>query len=122
MAVFWVVALCSLEQVYRRFSGAFGIHYPGALMMEAVSTSETSVNFHQTKCRNIPEDSHLHKNTRRQNQKSHARKTFLLVPAAGSKVHPSQNNLHDNLPCWNEGLTNKISIYCYIIDLEEYST
>jgi hypothetical protein len=28
-------------------------------MMEAVSTSETSVNFYQTTRRNIPEDSHL---------------------------------------------------------------
>jgi hypothetical protein len=31
-----------------------------ALMMEAVSTSETSVNFYQTKQRNIPEFRHLH--------------------------------------------------------------
>jgi hypothetical protein len=31
-----------------------------ALMMEAVSTSETPVNFYQTTLRNIPEDSHLH--------------------------------------------------------------
>jgi hypothetical protein len=30
------------------------------LMMLAVSTSETSVNFYQTTRRNIPEDSHLH--------------------------------------------------------------
>jgi hypothetical protein len=30
-----------------------------ALMMEAASTSETSVNFHQTTQRNNPEDSHL---------------------------------------------------------------
>jgi hypothetical protein len=30
------------------------------LMMEAVSTSETSVNFYQTTWRNIPEDSHLY--------------------------------------------------------------
>jgi hypothetical protein len=30
-----------------------------ALMMEAVSTSDTSVNFYQTTQRNIPEDSHL---------------------------------------------------------------
>jgi hypothetical protein len=29
-------------------------------MMEAASTSETSVNFYQTTRRNIPEDSHLH--------------------------------------------------------------
>jgi hypothetical protein len=31
-----------------------------ALMMEATSTSETSVNFYQTTRRNIAEDSHLH--------------------------------------------------------------
>jgi hypothetical protein len=31
-----------------------------ALMMEAASTSETSVNFYQTLRRNNPEDSHLH--------------------------------------------------------------
>jgi hypothetical protein len=30
-----------------------------ALMMEAASTSETSVNFYQTTRRNNPEDSHL---------------------------------------------------------------
>jgi hypothetical protein len=36
MAVFWVVAPCSL-------------------MMEAASTSETSVNFYQTTRRSIPE-------------------------------------------------------------------
>jgi hypothetical protein len=30
-----------------------------ALMMEAASTSETSVNFYQTTRRNIPGDSHL---------------------------------------------------------------
>jgi hypothetical protein len=31
-----------------------------ALMMEAASTTEMSVNFYQTTRRNIPEDSHLH--------------------------------------------------------------
>jgi hypothetical protein len=31
-----------------------------ALMMEAVSTFETSVNFRETICRNIRKDSHLH--------------------------------------------------------------
>jgi hypothetical protein len=41
MAVFWVVAPCI------------------SLMMEAASTSETSVNFYQTTWRNNPEDSQL---------------------------------------------------------------
>jgi hypothetical protein len=41
-----------------------------AMMMEAVSTSETSVSFYQTTQRNIPEDSDRH--TRRlENLKSH---------------------------------------------------
>jgi hypothetical protein len=38
-------------------------------MMEVVSTSETSVNFYETKQRNIPQDSHLH-TRRRENLKS----------------------------------------------------
>jgi hypothetical protein len=50
MAVFWVVAPCSL-------------------MMEAANTSETSVNFHQTTRRYNPEDSHIHVR-RRKNLKS----------------------------------------------------
>jgi hypothetical protein len=40
MAVLWVVAPCSLVEVYRRF----------ALMVGTASTSETSVNFYQTHC------------------------------------------------------------------------
>jgi hypothetical protein len=46
--VFWVVALCSHFEVDRCFRGA--------LMMEAVCTSETSVNFNVTTRRYIPED------------------------------------------------------------------
>jgi hypothetical protein len=41
-----------------------------ALMMEAVSTSETSVNFNQTTQRNNPEDDDFH-TRRRKNLKSH---------------------------------------------------
>jgi hypothetical protein len=44
MAVFWVVAPCSVGD---------------ALMMEAARTSETLVNFYQTTRRYKPEDSHL---------------------------------------------------------------
>jgi hypothetical protein len=47
IAVFWVVAPCSLVEVYRRFRGILCLHHQGdkslmsliALMMEAVSTS-----------------------------------------------------------------------------------
>jgi hypothetical protein len=45
MAVFWVVAPCSLTMI--------------TLMMEAASTYEMSVNFYQTTRRNNPEDGHL---------------------------------------------------------------
>jgi hypothetical protein len=54
--VFWDVALHSYVAVDRNFRGAF------ALMMEAVRTSETSVNFNVTIWRYILEDSKL--NTR----------------------------------------------------------
>jgi hypothetical protein len=43
------------------------------MMMEASSTSETSVNFHQTTRRNNPEDSHLH-TRRREDKKSNKEK------------------------------------------------
>jgi hypothetical protein len=51
MAVFWVLAPCSV-------------------MAEAASTSETSVNLYQTTRRNNPEESYLH-TRRRDNLKSH---------------------------------------------------
>jgi hypothetical protein len=41
------------------FRGAYCLQYQ-MVMMEAVSTSETSANFYQTTQRNNPEDSHLH--------------------------------------------------------------
>jgi hypothetical protein len=52
MAVFWVVASCSLVEVYRRFIIA--------MMMETVSTSETLVNFYHTKPCTNSEDRLLH--------------------------------------------------------------
>jgi hypothetical protein len=59
MAVFWVVAPCSLVEVYRRFRGACCLHHQAALMMKTAITSETSVNFHPTTRRNNPENSYL---------------------------------------------------------------
>jgi hypothetical protein len=43
------------------------------MMLEAASTSETSVNFYQITRGNNPEDSHLH-TRRRKNLKSHKEK------------------------------------------------
>jgi hypothetical protein len=52
VTVLWDVASCSFVEIDRRFRGAYCLHHLIALMMEAASTSETSVN--------IPEDSHLY--------------------------------------------------------------
>jgi hypothetical protein len=46
-------------------------------MMEAATTSETSVNFYQTTRRNNAEDSHL-STRRRENLKSHKLKNFTI--------------------------------------------
>jgi hypothetical protein len=46
-----------------------------ALMMEAVSTYETSVNFYHTTQCNISEDSHLH-SCRHENMKFHGDNLF----------------------------------------------
>jgi hypothetical protein len=50
----------------------YGVVAPSliALMMEAASTTETSVNFYQTAQRNNPEDSHLYTRCH-ENLKSH---------------------------------------------------
>jgi hypothetical protein len=61
MAAFYDIAPCSLVEVNR----CSEVILPPSsvlifLMMEAVSTSETSVTFYQTTRRNIPQDSHLH--------------------------------------------------------------
>jgi hypothetical protein len=57
MAVFWVVALCSLVEVYWCFRGACCIYHEDE---EAASTFESSVYLHQTtRCSN-PEHIHLH--------------------------------------------------------------
>jgi hypothetical protein len=52
--VFWDVAPRSLVEFYQRFIGACWMII--ALMMEAASTTETSVNFYQTTRRSISED------------------------------------------------------------------
>jgi hypothetical protein len=81
--VFWDVAPCSLVEVFHQ-----------ALMMEAVSTYETSVNFYQTTRRNIPEDSHLH--TRHQeNLKSG-------LPILQRSILPPSSGLMIEIECSSE--------------------
>jgi hypothetical protein len=74
--VFWDIALCSLVQT--------------ALMMEAVSTSEISVNFYGTTRRNIPEDSHIHI---RENLKSHQVRIDFLCVCISFRIDGSEKRL-----------------------------
>jgi hypothetical protein len=57
MALFWVVVLCSLVEVYHNFRGVCFLSH--RVIMDAASTIETFVNFYQTTWHNNPEDSHL---------------------------------------------------------------
>jgi hypothetical protein len=66
MAVFWVVAPCTLVWAYQRFRGLYCLRDQGdgwqaliALVVEAVQTSETLIHSYQSTRRYIPEDSHL---------------------------------------------------------------
>jgi hypothetical protein len=78
VAVFWVVAPCSLVEVNRRFRGACGLHHQGDESSIPLD-SETSVNFYQTTRRNNPEDSlHLH-TRRREKLKSHLFDVWCLL-------------------------------------------
>jgi hypothetical protein len=64
MTVFWGIASCSLVEIDRRFRDAYCLNHPDlliALMMEAASTSETSVIFCGTTRCNFPEDRQLYK-------------------------------------------------------------
>jgi hypothetical protein len=71
MAVFWVAAPCSLEEVYQCFRGPCCLHHQG---------DESLVNFYQTTQRNNPADSHLH-TRRRENLKSHTVRLNGLIVA-----------------------------------------
>jgi hypothetical protein len=61
MTVFWDVVPCSLVEIDVSEVLTASI-ITIALMMEAVSTPETLVNFYHTTQHNMPEDNHLHYN------------------------------------------------------------
>jgi hypothetical protein len=79
ITVFWDVAPCSLVEVRWCFRGDYYLHHHGDddLMMEAISTSETSADFYQTTRHNIPDDSNLY-SSRRENLKSHQNQLFWI--------------------------------------------
>jgi hypothetical protein len=73
MAVFWVVASCSLVEVYKRFCGACCLHHRG--------TSETAVNVYHSTRQNNPEDSHLLAEGMMMMSKNSVMRLFNIVPA-----------------------------------------
>jgi hypothetical protein len=86
MTTFWDITPCSLLQVDQLLRGAYCLI---ALMMGAISTSETSVNY-QTTRRNIPEGCHLHIR-RRENLKSHKKPHVQRVFEPGFTWYENQN-------------------------------
>jgi hypothetical protein len=65
MAVFWVVMLCSLVEVYQRFRRTCCLHHQG-------DESETTRHYN-------PEDSHLHELSCLQQCKEHAAKSLIVL-------------------------------------------
>jgi len=64
-------------------------------MMEAVSTSETSVNFYDIARHSMPEDSHIHTH-RRQNLKSHFEINYLYERSLGG----NESSLRERKTVW----------------------
>jgi hypothetical protein len=80
MTLLWDAEPCRVAEVYRHFKCAYFFHHKNdnqALMMEAVTTSGTSVNFYKTARRNIPEDSLLRTRSRK-NLKSYHHHHFRV--------------------------------------------
>jgi hypothetical protein len=104
MAVFWVVAPCSLLEVYQRWLIA--------LMMKAASISETSINFYQTTWRNHQEDWHLHAR-RRENIKSHKNtRSYRTTRSSGHECYifqsPDSCNMQTDALLFNSEFRSRI--------------
>jgi hypothetical protein len=79
MTAFWDIAPCSIVEVDRRFRASYFLHHRFIdLMMEAVCTSETSVNLYEATRHSIPEGCHIHIR-RRENLKSHSQLSIRLT-------------------------------------------
>jgi hypothetical protein len=96
ISVFWDVVPYSLVETDRRFRGAHCLIRAMALIMEEISTSETSVNFYQTTWRNILEDSNLqykrHCHGPDDGGSKHLRNVSQFVPDYTLK-HPNINDM-----------------------------
>jgi hypothetical protein len=71
MAIFWVVAPCSLVEVYRRFRGPCCLHHQG-----------DESHFYQNTWRYNSEDGHLH-TRRRENLKSYLLNIMFVFNICG---------------------------------------
>jgi hypothetical protein len=58
-SIFWDITPCSPLKFNRRFGGICRLTYSLTLKMELVYSAETSVGFHQTTRRYIPEEKTL---------------------------------------------------------------
>jgi hypothetical protein len=94
MSVFWNVATCSF------------LHHQGALMIEAVRTSETSISFYKTAPRNTSEDSRRY-TRHRQNLKSHlfTKLCILLVKRHTGTLYSLQKFLSHKIKVDKMGAT-----------------
>jgi hypothetical protein len=89
------------------FKGAYCLHHQGALMIEAVNTSETSFSFYESTRCNIPEDRHLH-TRRRYSLKSYVQ--YIVNEGLPHDIILSQMN-----PVYN-------TFYCNYKDDTKHST
>jgi hypothetical protein len=102
MTVFWDIALCNLIKVDRRFKGAYCHHHQSnkkavywffacgfliTLMMDAASTSETSIYFNETTYHYIPEAVIVHMFSAHNRNMSGISRDFMLA-----NIHPTASN------------------------------
>jgi hypothetical protein len=113
MVDFWDVAPCSLVEIYRRFRGAFSLHY------QDDDLPETSVNFYDTTLRNIPGDSHLH-TRRRENLKSYRKiRRFLSYFRGSVALYTLEHSGTDQIKCILSQLQSARRCYLYLYNYND---